>query len=1358
MGKEQELLEGARTGNVALVEKLLSGKKGILGSGSGSIPLPNLLSMWKGLNVNCTDSTGYTPLHHAALNGHREVVLKLLQFEASTNVADSKGCFPLHLAAWRGDVDIVRILIHHRPSHGRVNQQNHERETALHCAAQYGHSEVVSVLLQELTDPTMRNSQQETPLDLAALYGRLQVVRMLVSAHPNLMASHTRRHTPLHLAARNGHHSTVQTLLEAGMDVNCVTENGSALHEAALCGKMDVVRLLLDSEIDTNLRDSQGRTALEILREHPAPKAQQITALIQEYMMDEMEMEMRSILEEPVRKCPVPAPRTSVPSPSASPSLRHKNDAVTSELSKLLHEIKKCRDRDYSFEELCHTISSHSMDSFGSGRLSDEERPDRPNGTLTRVKRPTPPLAAALEEDEAEKSCGPTGFWESLTPCNGCRNLGFSSLSQDSKRSAEIVASPSLDVFLPEDEDNPYESVTTAVTRKPCSLDISYRLNSCPRNGHLSQVSVSEDGNCTTGPTPDCSPPSPDTALKNIERVIRPQPKQRTSLSSSLDVQRPVNHSCEPSEVSSSLGYASFSTSPPASPPLSPNQEDSAGSNDDCQLTDDGPYQRDPPLPPRPPLLCSSSTPGAPSEERRKSHIPEEFAGLLHGSSPACETPDTPYHLYSAKPRKYASGDAHDGLAPTPEFSIVIDGGPAQIFAGTGSDLSSSSSPPLRGAGAAQKPQVVYRTIFHTRVNQEQQAEPPCGWSTLPGHPPARRSAQNGQGPESRGPQAGVAPKGGGSGGAGYEERACTLGRMRSMPRSVLDLQLSKSLSKSDSNLVAVSPIQEELGWGSGSRGQGPGSPSPGDGAGPGGRLERTPSFTAEWEEIDKIMSSIGAGIGSGLDMKEDAAGERHTGPRCPMQSVGQWLDSIGLVQYENHLLANGFDNVQFMGSNVVEDQDLLEIGILNSSHRQRLLQAIRLLPRVRPVGYDGNNPTSVAEWLESLELGDYTKSFLINGYTSMELVKKIWEIELINVLKINLIGHRKRILASLGDRLHEDTPQKPPRAVSLREPGGTHTPPQLSPSVGQAAYTAGVPGGSLDVQHLIMQADARRRQRSNDNYFEDVPRSKLERQMAQVSMAGEWCEPITLRPPNEATSSTPVQYWQHHPEKLIFQSCDYEAYYLGSMLVKELRGTESTQDACAKMRKSTEQMKKVPTIVLSVSYKGVKFIDATNKNIIAEHEIRNISCAAQDPEDLSTFAYITKDLKSSHHYCHVFTAFDVNLAYEIILTLGQAFEVAYQLALQARKSGHGSSTLPESFDSKPSKPVPKPRVNIRKSVVIPPVSRWSLGHIYTPHRPPLHPPLPPPRLFHLPHKAQSQVLHALFLLLLPFVLHLLFF
>lgn len=45
---------------------------------------------------------------------------------------------------------------------------------------------------------------------------------------------------------------------------------------------------------------------------------------------------------------------------------------------------------------------------------------------------------------------------------------------------------------------------------------------------------------------------------------------------------------------------------------------------------------------------------------------------------------------------------------------------------------------------------------------------------------------------------------------------------------------------------------------------------------------------------------------------------------------------------------------------------------------------------------------------------------------------------------------------------------------------------------------------------------------------------------------------------------------------------------------------------------------------------------------IVAEHEIRNISCAAQDPDDLCTFAYITKDSKSGHHFCHVFSTVEV--------------------------------------------------------------------------------------------------------------------
>lgn len=69
--------------------------------------------------------------------------------------------------------------------------------------------------------------------------------------------------------------------------------------------------------------------------------------------------------------------------------------------------------------------------------------------------------------------------------------------------------------------------------------------------------------------------------------------------------------------------------------------------------------------------------------------------------------------------------------------------------------------------------------------------------------------------------------------------------------KNIDSLNYSFSLNWIFSNLLCCFVlVQEEHSWGSGSRGQGPGSPSPEEGASPGGRLERTPSFTAEWEEV----------------------------------------------------------------------------------------------------------------------------------------------------------------------------------------------------------------------------------------------------------------------------------------------------------------------------------------------------------------------------------------------------------------------------------------------------------------------------------------------------------------------------
>ncbi|KAK2184123.1 hypothetical protein NP493_281g02023 [Ridgeia piscesae] len=149
-----------------------------------------------------------------------EAVRLLLRYEGSANTDDSRGCFPLHLAAWNGHADICRVLLTHGPSIAKVNEQNAISETALHCAAQYGHDRVVSVLLEYHANPNIRNHHNESPLDLACQYGRLETAQQLLRRHPTLPCHNIDKHSPLHLAARNGHRQVAQLLLDAGFDIN----------------------------------------------------------------------------------------------------------------------------------------------------------------------------------------------------------------------------------------------------------------------------------------------------------------------------------------------------------------------------------------------------------------------------------------------------------------------------------------------------------------------------------------------------------------------------------------------------------------------------------------------------------------------------------------------------------------------------------------------------------------------------------------------------------------------------------------------------------------------------------------------------------------------------------------------------------------------------------------------------------------------------------------------------------------------------------------------------------------------------------------------------------------------------------
>ncbi|KAH8388291.1 hypothetical protein KR093_002991 [Drosophila rubida] len=299
MGKDQHLLEAARKGDIKIVGKLLE----LTAKRHGP-----LSSFRRSPNINCQDVNGYTALHHACLNGHSSIVRLLLAHNAQIDVPDIRGSTPLFLASWAGHQDIVKMLLFNTPVPANPNAQTIENETPLHSGAQHGHNTVVAILLSFGADPNIRNNSFQTALDLAAQFGRLQVVQTLLRIDPDLIAHYRRfgeedmcellgysgqfaatptkhifTHTCLHLASRNGHKKVVETLLNAGVDVNILTNAGSALHEAALCGKKSVVVTLLKAGIDINAQDGSGRTALEILGDYPPHVTYEIVAVINEF-------------------------------------------------------------------------------------------------------------------------------------------------------------------------------------------------------------------------------------------------------------------------------------------------------------------------------------------------------------------------------------------------------------------------------------------------------------------------------------------------------------------------------------------------------------------------------------------------------------------------------------------------------------------------------------------------------------------------------------------------------------------------------------------------------------------------------------------------------------------------------------------------------------------------------------------------------------------------------------------------------------------------------------------------------------------------------------------------------------------
>ena len=159
----------------------------------------------------------------------------------------------LHGAAENGHAETVSVLLERGAN---INAKNKDGQTALHGAAKNGHAETVSVLLDRGADIEAEDKDGKTPLYLAKINNHEGLAIALVKAGLILTLNKS-----LLIAAGEGNYEEVENILKQGADINAKNKGGfTALHEAAKNGHATTVSLLLNRGADINAKNRDGET------------------------------------------------------------------------------------------------------------------------------------------------------------------------------------------------------------------------------------------------------------------------------------------------------------------------------------------------------------------------------------------------------------------------------------------------------------------------------------------------------------------------------------------------------------------------------------------------------------------------------------------------------------------------------------------------------------------------------------------------------------------------------------------------------------------------------------------------------------------------------------------------------------------------------------------------------------------------------------------------------------------------------------------------------------------------------------------------------------------------------------------
>ena len=204
------------------------------------------------LVVGAPAATEDLRLVDAAKNQDAQQVRTLLGSHADVNVRSEDGSTALLWIAHWNDLQTAELLVR---AGADANAANDFRMTPLVQACTNGSAALVELLLNAGANPNTPAGTGETPLMTCARSGADKAVRSLLAHRADVNATEpTQNQTALMWAAAEQHPKVVQNLIEARADVTAHTTLGfTALHFAARTGDIESTQLLVNAGVDVNV-------------------------------------------------------------------------------------------------------------------------------------------------------------------------------------------------------------------------------------------------------------------------------------------------------------------------------------------------------------------------------------------------------------------------------------------------------------------------------------------------------------------------------------------------------------------------------------------------------------------------------------------------------------------------------------------------------------------------------------------------------------------------------------------------------------------------------------------------------------------------------------------------------------------------------------------------------------------------------------------------------------------------------------------------------------------------------------------------------------------------------------------------